>query len=333
MRIARWSIVLLCCLLLTGCASILDREYRVVELHSSKFWESDADDILRAESYQDIVNDLLLLVGEYQQQATLRLYSDDSEGEVASTLERAAAEVQKSTPLGAYAVGYIITESTQQHDYYEVTVRISYRRTRDQMKAIVNATSVTALEHLLSAAMDSGRKELVVRLGYWNEGDEEIVSNTMLAVEEYWELTGTQVWTARYYPSAADAGLIEFHLEPAPPKPTVPQETEKPAEPQQPAENEPPVTGEVPTESGTPTEGQPSAEPEAPSAGEVPAGTTEGQLPAEPEAPTAGEAPDEGTLPAPEEQTGESVPSDGEGASIPAEEAAPLPANTPSTAV
>ena len=48
MRICRWSLVFVCCLLLTGCASILDREYRVVELHSSKFWESDADDILRA---------------------------------------------------------------------------------------------------------------------------------------------------------------------------------------------------------------------------------------------------------------------------------------------
>ena len=44
---------------LTGCASILEREYSTVEPHSSKFWESEAADTLRAENYQDLVNDLL----------------------------------------------------------------------------------------------------------------------------------------------------------------------------------------------------------------------------------------------------------------------------------
>ena len=43
---------LLCLCLLTGCASLLEREYTVVEPHSSKFWESEAADILRAEGYR-----------------------------------------------------------------------------------------------------------------------------------------------------------------------------------------------------------------------------------------------------------------------------------------
>jgi len=309
MRICRWSIILFCCLLLTGCASILDREYRVVELHSSKFWESDADDILRAESYQDIVNDLLLLVGEYQQQATLRLYSDDSEATVTAELERAASEIQKDTPLGAYAVSYIITESEKQHDYYEVTVRISYRRTRDQMKAIVNATSATALESLLAAAMESGRKELSVRLGYWNEGDEEIVNNAMASVEEEWGLISHQIWTARYYPSMGNVGLIEFRLEPAPPRPTVPQESEKPAEPETPVEPEQPIESQPPAEGETPVDGQPPAESEPPA---------EGAQPSPGEASTT---------------TGEAAPGGGEGGNIPGGEAAQPPENTASTVV
>ena len=48
---------------LTGCASLLEREYSTVEPHSSKLWESEAADTLRAENYQDIVNDLLILIG------------------------------------------------------------------------------------------------------------------------------------------------------------------------------------------------------------------------------------------------------------------------------
>ncbi|MBE6962835.1 MAG: hypothetical protein E7445_10355 [Ruminococcaceae bacterium] len=309
MRICRWSLVFVCCLLLTGCASILDREYRVVELHSSKFWESDADDILRAENYQDIVNDLLLLVGEYQRQATLRLYSDDSEAAVEAELERAAAEIQKDTPLGAYAVSYIITESEQQHDYHEVTVRISYRCTREQMKSIVNATSATALESLLSAAMESGSKELVVRLGYWNEGDEELVNSAMLAVEEDWGLTGSQIWTARYYPSLGEVGLIEFRLEPAPPRPAAPQEPEKPVDP------EVPVGDETPAEGETPTEGQQPAESEQPADGKLPA---------------SGEPPVEASQPG--EQGGESAPVGGEGENAPAPEVVQPPENDASAA-
>ncbi len=315
MRICRWSVILFCCLLLTGCASILDREYRVVELHSSKFWESDADDILRAESYQDIVNDLLLLVGEYQQQATLRLYSDDSEATVAFELERAAAEIQKDTPLGSYAVSYIITESEKQHDHYEVTVRISYRRTRDQMKAIVNATSTTALEALLSAAMESGRKELAVRLGYWNEGDEEIVSNAMLAVEEKWELADSQIWTARYYPSTGYVGLIEFRLESAPLKPAVSSEPEKPVETEKPVEGETSGEDRQPTEAETPVEGQQPAEPNIPEEGKV---TAEGTQPSQEEQDARGDG---------------AVPTGGEGENIPAGDAVQPPENAASTVV
>ena len=60
------------CVLLSGCASLLDREYSRVEAHSSKFWESEATGILRAESYQDIVNDLLILIGQHTETASAR---------------------------------------------------------------------------------------------------------------------------------------------------------------------------------------------------------------------------------------------------------------------
>ena len=50
--------------LLTGCASLLERSYTTSEPHSSKFWESEAAATLRAENRQDMVNDLLILIGK-----------------------------------------------------------------------------------------------------------------------------------------------------------------------------------------------------------------------------------------------------------------------------
>ena len=66
--------LLLCVSLsLTGCSALLERNYATVEPHSSKFWESEAAGTLRAENYQDIVNALLILIG---QQSDLRLIAE-----------------------------------------------------------------------------------------------------------------------------------------------------------------------------------------------------------------------------------------------------------------
>ena len=61
--------------LLTGCASLLERSYTTSEPHSSKFWESEAAATLRAENRQDMVNDLLILIGQHTETASLRLYN------------------------------------------------------------------------------------------------------------------------------------------------------------------------------------------------------------------------------------------------------------------
>ena len=115
--------------LLTGSASFLERTYTEVEPHSSRFWESEAAGTLRAENYQDIVNDLLILIGQHTETATLRLYNFDDDLSAAEALEQAAAETQQETPLGAYAVEYITSTSQSQRGYCEAAVQIGYRRT------------------------------------------------------------------------------------------------------------------------------------------------------------------------------------------------------------
>ena len=151
---ARWTALLLILLLLTGCTPLLEREYSTTEPHSSKFWESEAAGTLRAENYQDIVNDLLLLIGQHTDDAALRLYNFKDDVSVADTLERAAVEIQEQTPLGAYAVAYITSSSQPQRGYYEIAVQIGYRRTAEQIQAIVNATRPEAVSSLLESALD-----------------------------------------------------------------------------------------------------------------------------------------------------------------------------------
>ena len=202
---------LLCaCLTLTGCGALLEREYVTVEPHSSKFWESEAAGTLRAENYQDIVNDLLILIGQHTEGATVRLYNYEDDVTVADALEQATTEVQQETPMGAYAVEYITASSRAQRGYYEISIQISYRRTAEQIQAVVNATSMEALSSLLETALDEGRTELAVRIGYWGEDDQARVEETVAQLREERGLTETPPWTISYYPAEGPVGLIEF---------------------------------------------------------------------------------------------------------------------------
>ena len=120
--------------LLTGCASLLERSYTTSEPHSSKFWESEAAATLRAENRQDMVNDLLILIGQHTETASLRLYNFPDEQTALEELEKAAQEVQQETPLGAYAVEYITYISQPQRSCFEADLQIGYRRTAEQMR-------------------------------------------------------------------------------------------------------------------------------------------------------------------------------------------------------
>jgi uncharacterized protein YceK len=177
--------MLACSVLLSGCASLLEREYSTVEPHTEQFWESEAAGTLRAESRQDVVNDLLILISQHTEKATLRLYNYTDDVNVADMLQRATDEVRRETPMGAYAVEYITSSATAQRGYYEVELSIGYRRSAEQVKAVVNATSAEAVRNLLEGALDAGKTELAVRVGYWDESSRETVETLISSFTPY----------------------------------------------------------------------------------------------------------------------------------------------------
>lgn len=248
----RISALLLALCLLTGCSALLERTYSTAEPHSSKFWESEAAGTLRAENHQDVVNDLLLLIGQHRETATLRLYDFESDLAVADTLEQATTEVQHETPMGAYAVEYITSSSHAQRGYYEVAVRISYRRTLEQLQAVVNATSPEAVYSLLADALDTGRTELAVRIGYWGEDGQTRIEDAILQLREERELTETTPWLVNCYPTEENPGLVEFLLDP--PESPEPQEEDGQTPPEDGSEQ--PADGEEQTDGA----GEPSGE-------------------------------------------------------------------------
>lgn len=199
------------CLTLAGCGNIvLERSYSVSAPHSEVYWENENADTLRADSYQGLVNALLLLLGEHSEEGTVRIYGNDEEA--ASMAEQACREVQEDTALGAYLLEYISYTDAREHGYYEMRVRLGYRRTAEEQAAIITATSTEALPDLLRLTAEEGAvKRVAVRFGYFTtdrDGLREMVREVQSEVEPNFE----QPWQVYFYPDTDDVGIVEVVL-------------------------------------------------------------------------------------------------------------------------
>jgi hypothetical protein len=208
-KIVVMAMVSLLCFSAVGC-SMLERSYSSVQPHVSSYYESEDQSVLRAETYQDLVNDLLLLIGKRAEEGTIWLYAAESLSDVQQAVEKACQEVQNETPLGAYAVEYMtytLEESAATHTDIKLTVR--YRRSAEQMESMVNITGVTALRDLLAAAAESHASELTVQLGNFYNAPEEIYAIVSEVAAEH---NGGH-WQVQFYPDETRAGIVEIVME------------------------------------------------------------------------------------------------------------------------
>lgn len=190
----------------TGC-SLLEREWYEVTPHSSAFYEGEGRDVLRADTYQDLVNDILLLVGNHSEEGTIWLYYAQEGLDAGEAAEKACREVEQDTPMGAYAVSYIqYTVDDTARNYSEIAVTIGYQRTEQQIVDVAHATNVAALEDLLTEAAQSGKTELAVQFSAY-EGTAQQVQQIVNRVQTAQNSSG---WTVNYYPDTTNIGVVEI---------------------------------------------------------------------------------------------------------------------------
>ena len=226
MKIAFMTLLLTLTMLLSGCAGkLLERSYSSVVPHNAAYRETEDADTLRAQNYQDLVNTLLILLGEHRDAGVVRIYGDAQDK--ALLAENACVEVQKETALGAYLLDYITYDGHPESSYYELTVRFAYRHTAEDMAAIVNATSTEALPDLLRAAAEEGRGSVAVRIGYFGTSRAGVLELVSAVHDEFYppaEETeesgedaeppenGAAQWEVLFYPNSVRPGIIEVIL-------------------------------------------------------------------------------------------------------------------------
>ena len=189
----------------TGC-SLLHREWYEVTAHSSGYYEGR--DALRADTYQDLVNDILVLVGNHSEEGVIWLYYAQEGLDADDAAERACREVEEDTSMGAYAVLYIqYTVDNSARNYSAITVTIGYRRTEQQVADVVHATNLSALADLLAEAAQAGKSELTVQFSSINATAQEVLQ----IVEAVRADQGGRNWTVNFYPEGG-VEMVEILL-------------------------------------------------------------------------------------------------------------------------
>ena len=157
---------------LTGCSSLLDREYISITAHNTTPTAEGDPSVLRAESYQELVNALIYFVSQGMETGSVRLYLEG--GDPQAELEAACLEVVQEDPLGAYAVEYIKYSISSIVTYDEADIQITYRRTKEQIDSISSVTGTTAIRNELESALSAFAPERVLRISYF-DGDEDYI--------------------------------------------------------------------------------------------------------------------------------------------------------------
>lgn len=198
-------------LALTGCSSLLEQEYTYITPHNAAPTAEDDPSILRADSYQELVNALVYFISTGTEKGTVRLYMDGED--LDASLDAACLEVDQEDPLGSYAVEYITFRLSSVVTYSEATVNITYRRTKEQVSSIVQATGITAIRSELANAMSAFQPECVLRISYFNE-DEEFIQD--LARQAYYNAPSSALGMPQLqvylYPDSGQQRIVEILL-------------------------------------------------------------------------------------------------------------------------
>lgn len=193
---------------LCGCTAMLERSYSSSADHVDYSVPEDSS-ILRAESYQALLNSILYYVNEHSGGGTIRLYNYT--GNVTTDLATACNEIMEQDPLGAYAVSAIDYTSTRILTYYEVDVHISYRYTVGEVAAIKPVSGQAGIREQLSKLVSDQLTHTVLRTSYF-DGDTQLI-NTLFWLTLYSDPVaayGAPIINTAFYPKEGSQRILEI---------------------------------------------------------------------------------------------------------------------------
>lgn len=197
---------------LSGCTAMLERGHETVSTHVD-YAVTDDESVLRAESYQGLVNAMLYFVSGHRMEGTIRLYNYT--GDVEGDLANARDEVMYEDPLGAFTVRSLAYDATRILTYYEVELRIAYSRTLREVEELREVTGLAGVRQELRRLV-AGQEGGTAFLASYFSGDKKLMEQLLrlacLNAPELFrhhELSGISI---SLYPETGTRRVIQVRL-------------------------------------------------------------------------------------------------------------------------
>lgn len=147
---------------LSGCSSILESERLVIsEYEGDGTVESEISGV-EIRDYAGLREAIQRIVEAHQEHAELTFSSYESD--VFEDLSRACEEVKTKTAVGAYSVDNMFYVPTRIVSYYKADLNITYKKSRDAVDAVVQASGVDEFRREILGALENGAGLLAVRI-------------------------------------------------------------------------------------------------------------------------------------------------------------------------
>lgn len=211
----RFRIPLLVCalLLLTGCSTLLNREYRSVSRHISHTSDTEDTSALQAETYSDLVNSVQFFVSMGETEGVVHLYRYS--GNVEEDVEKVCQEVLTQDPLGSWALRDIQWTSSRIVSYDECVFTFSYRKDPEEIAALRSLVGSTSIREALEGTLSRFESSLSIQTTPYYARAELILP---LVQEAYYNLPGCALGypdvTVDIYPqeSSGTQPIVEISL-------------------------------------------------------------------------------------------------------------------------
>ncbi len=206
------ALLLVGILSLTGCASMLERDKLFYAPYPTSSGSNTGLSALRVETYQDLVDAILLLVSAGEEHGVITMHNYNAQ-DVEPDLTRACLEVVQEDPLGSYIVDYIKHDFSLIVSYYEVNIHITYRHSPEQVDSIVSVTGSSAIRRELRKKLLGFSSQAVLQVSYFAE-DEEYIQE--LVRQAYYDAPvaalGMPEVSISLYPSTGSKRIIQIDL-------------------------------------------------------------------------------------------------------------------------
>jgi len=203
-------LLLVICLMLSGCAGILDGSYYYTKPHENVSGQ-EGNTVVSVENYDQLYNALAKAIEDGVQSQVISIPNYGSKM-IEQDIRRARTRIKWDHPIAAYAVESISYEFGTSGGQSAIAFTFTYSRDRSELRKILEVRDVEAGKQVIASALDSCEAGVVIYMKRYTDTD------FVQFVEDYGKnypqkVMETPQVTVNLYPDNGEQRVVEIKFD------------------------------------------------------------------------------------------------------------------------